>query len=173
MKSSRFFVTAVLFVSTAVLMACDAFHRTNKPETPVSATDKAVADGNAKIEQFMALKQELEREHQIILQDMRDPQGRLIKASALAQDYEWRNLSKAQRMAVKEKLSRYLALASEVLELDARKGIYVDQVERVIGTRDAAYRFQKSVENFEKIVGENFDPKPNPNRPAYSKSYDV
>jgi hypothetical protein len=175
MKSARFFVTTALFVGTAFLMACEAYHHSENAKPGASAKgDVALNLSNAKLEEAMTVQAELSRTYSIILNDIRDSNGRLVKGTSLAQDYEWRCLAKAERRSVKEKLAQFMALASEVLQVDARKGPYLTNKERVTNSRDVAFAFQKSVEAFEKLVGENFEPKAGCSSPSpYMKSYEI
>lgn len=179
MKITRFFVTAVLFVFTAYLMACDAYHSANKSTSNPSASAQQTAQlqtaraDNAKLEQAMALKTELAATFRIILDDVRDPKGQVVKGTVMAVDFKW-SMSKAQRRAAKEKLTKFVALSGEILEIDARKGVYVTNTDRVIAARDAASGYLKSLETFEKIRGENFEPKPgSDSEAAYEKSQEI
>ncbi|MBX3020636.1 MAG: hypothetical protein KF799_03075 [Bdellovibrionales bacterium] len=176
MVLARFFVTFVPFVCMASIVACEASHTAKKASDKAATADgkQIIAEGNEKLSKAMALQAELHKEYSIVLQEVRDQQGRAVKTSVLAIDYQWRILTKEQRRSAKEKLAQYLALSSEILELDARKGFYVTNKDQVTAARDAAYSFQKSLENFEKMVGENFEPKPG-SMPAapYSRSIEV
>lgn len=183
MKSGRFFVTFVCLMTTAVLMACEAFrtasHTPGQPQAshqPQTAqtVEAAAAEANAKLEQIGALEAEMVGRYLFNFESIHDLQGRRVKVEIMAMDYNWRRLSKAERTLAKQRLAQYLSMVNEILEMDARRGLYLTRKQQVLSRRDAAVSYQRSLENFEKIFGENYEAKPGAkSEPPYVKGTDA
>jgi type IV pilus biogenesis protein CpaD/CtpE len=136
MKSKRFLVTSVLFFGTLALVAC------------TSKTDKRSAqvdDGNRQIKAAAVAQNELAAKFNIALSD--------------PAKFDWNKLSKNDRQSVKEKLAEYVSAVTRTFEIDAKKGLYLTKKEILQRQLDSAMGLQKSLENFERVYGENFEPK--------------
>ena len=167
MKLGTFFVTTALLIVMGALTACPS---AKQQETSSSQ----IQQGNLQMQKALSLEAELAGGYSIYFFQVIDPAGKRINPEVMAQDYNWRRLSKAERLLVKEKLATYIALIEQVLSLDAQKGLYVTNKELVLNKRDIALSFQKNLEVFEKIVGENFEPKANDeSAPVFVKTQQV
>lgn len=136
MKPGRIFVTNVLILATAAFLAC------------TSKSDKRsaqVKEGNKQIEAASAAQGELNAKFKVSL--------------ASESRIDFNRLSKADRQTLKETLAGYVSAVTRTLEIDAKKGIYLTQKEVVQKQLGVAMNLQKSLENFERTYGENFDPK--------------
>ena len=100
--------------------------------------------------------------------------GKRVSAIDLARDFNWRKLSLEERQQAKAGLNEFVACLSQVLQADAKKGIYLTNKETVIRSRDVALAYQKSLEFFERIHGEMFSPKPHHrDEPAFIRSFEA
>jgi hypothetical protein len=133
-KSWRFFVTNVLILGTAVLLACTAKgeKRTNQ-----------VSEGNQRIQAAASAQNELNLRYKI----------------EFGAKFDWNKLSKDERQGAKEKLAEYVSAITRTFEIDAKKGVYLTEKEVLQKQLDSAMALQKSLENFERVYGENFEPK--------------
>jgi hypothetical protein len=147
-KNARFFVTAVLVLATfGVGISCSG-NRDRKQQQA-----KQVQKGTQKLAEMSAVESDLTK-RSLYLTDG------LYAVKTMAEQQNWMRFSKADRGLIKESLAQYLALSNEVLGLDAKRGIYLDRKETFDAKREGASMYQKSIENFEKVNGENFEPKP-------------
>jgi hypothetical protein len=152
-KNARFFVTVVLVLATlGVASACDGFRASKQAQT-----QKQVQEGDQKLAAMSAVESDLTKRSLFLTDAV--VYGRQVSAKTMAEAQNWRRFSKAERGLIKESLAKYLALSNEVLGLDAKRGIYLDRKETFDAKRDAAQMYQKSIEDFEKVNGENYEPK--------------
>lgn len=136
----RIFVTLTLLLGTvAPLAGCKPFRA--KP-----GTSEQIEIGDQALTQAATLEKELADQ-------------RLGLSVAPNTEYNWQKRSKSERWEAKRKLAQYLSLINKVLELDARRGLYVTHKEELLAKRDAATLRQRAIEDFEKIFGENYEPK--------------
>ncbi|NJL25490.1 MAG: hypothetical protein HC902_10170 [Calothrix sp. SM1_5_4] len=135
----RFFVTAVLLITMGQMVACNTKSRDLKRED--------VRLGAEKMARARIISAELESKYSLPV------------AKSNAGRADWSRLSKVRRNNAKELLAEYVSLLSGVLQLDAKKGIYVDHKDILIAWRDRAFDYQKSLEDFERAFGENYEPK--------------
>ncbi len=136
MKSARFFVTSVMILGTAAFLAC------------TSKTDKRsvhVSEGNRQIKVAAAVQTELAAKYNMVL-------------SAPAK-FDWNKLSKNERQGAKEKLAEYVSAVTRTFEIDAKQGLYLTNKEILQKSLESAMGLQKSLENFERVYGENYEPK--------------
>ena len=120
-----------------------------------------VAEGNAKILESRSVQTELNSKyHVFIASEPKIVNNKVIHTKDFATAYNWRVLTKEQRRDVQGKLAHYLVLINRVLEIDAQKNITIDQRDQVLESRDSAQAFQKAIESFEQVYGENFNPRP-------------
>lgn len=136
----RILVTLSLLLGTAALaVAC-------KPFRGKSTTEEQVQQGDRALVQAASVEKDLAKFNLSLL--VNNPN----------QDYNWQKRTKAERQEMKQMLARYLTLSNTVLELDARKGLYVTRKDEVVAKRNAATERQRSLESFERIFGENYEP---------------
>lgn len=150
MRTGRFFVTAVILM----IIALGTVYFSGS-----DAASSLIQKGNSELREAEALEADLAK-YSVHLAGLQAAGGKALNPQAMAQAYYWPHLTRQERWQVKQKLAEYLALVQSVLEIDARRGLYLTNKEVVFGKRDAAQDFQKSLEAFEKKIGENFDPKP-------------
>lgn len=167
MKTGRFFVTFVLVLITVLVCNC---HGRRQPKAVVS-------EGNTALTHAMIVGNDLTRRHQMRVQ-VQEPNGvavpQRLRTETLAHDYNWKRLSLTERQEIKGKLNDYIASLSRALEIDSQKGVYITHRDSVLRWRENALSYQRSLEDFEKIVGETFDPKRSGEiQPVYSRSYEA
>lgn len=152
----RILVTLSLLIGTAALaVACKPFQRK-------SSTEQQRQQGDQALVQAAAVEKELAGFNLSLL--VNDPK----------QDYNWQKRSKAERQEMKRMLARYLTLSNTVLELDARKGLYLIRKDEVVAKRNAATERQRSLEDFERVFGENYEPsKDAGSLPDYVPAHDI
>ncbi len=159
MKSGRFFVTSVLIFMSVLICACKARHENHS----------SVQEGAETMKRAMLLGNELDARFQLAVQVSaeKSQDRQLMPERAHVHAYNWKRLSLAERREVKGKLNEYISLLSTVLQVDARKGVYLTNKDLVISWRDGALAYQRALENFEKIHGESFEPKRSQGRLAH------
>ena len=135
MKSGRFFVTSVLILGIAVLLACTS--KTDKRSVQVN-------EGNQQIKAATVVQNELATKYAIVL--------------SASNKFNWSKLNKNERQVAKEKLAEYVSAITRAFELDAKKGLYLTKKEILQQSLESAMGLQKSLENFERVYGENFEP---------------
>lgn len=148
MKFARFFVTSVMLLGIAFMVACNASYRRDKH--PV---DELVKEGNEKLKESRAIQDDLSSKYDLVV----DADARNSKPTPA--NFPFKKLSKAQRREIQSKLAQFLALINRVLEIDTTKNITIENRETILSSRDLAEDFQKRLEIFEQIYGENFNPK--------------
>lgn len=165
MKTGRFFVTIVLILVTGIVVSCKG------------RKDDKLEDGKQDLARARFIGHELARPPymlRIAWDEVKDRNGNKVNTQTLAQDYNWRRLSYSQRFELKKMLAEYVEILNRVLRLDSEKGIYVDGVELIVASRDAAYAYQQSLEACEKSdlckPSNSTDPQPIYN-PALEASY--
>lgn len=179
MKTGRFFGTTVLALITILVVSCkDNQHpkRAHVRNTKAFGSTDPVQQGGNTMGKAMQIGAELVLRYQMQIQNHegRDHSGQKVNSETRAQDYNWRRFSLVERNEVKGKLNQYVSLVSEILALDAQKGIYLTMKESVIGWRDSAMAYQRSLEHFEKTFGENYDPKSGGQlQPVYNRSLEA
>jgi hypothetical protein len=136
MKTTRFFVTAALILGTAAFVACN--RKTDKRTSQFQ-------EGNQQIQAAAGAQSDLAAQFKISLDS--------------ASGFNWNSLSKDQRQSAKEKLAGYVSAVTRTFEIDAKKGLYITKKEVLQQQLNQAMSLQKSLENFESVYGENFEPK--------------
>lgn len=155
----RNFVTVVVVVGSLFLVSCKD---KKKEPSKAAAKEEMVEQGNEKIERAFNIVNDLEVEFGIVLLPVQTeattPGGRSNREKS-ASNYNWRRLSKDERLAVKQNLAEYVSLASQVLAIDTQKLLYVEVEQKVSITLTLknAQSFQNSLETFEKWRGENYE----------------
>jgi hypothetical protein len=151
MRNALFFVTAVTLMGS--FAACSKKHNVYRQEVQV---------GNEKLDQATAVENEL-----------RTLNVNLDGASAKKLDKNWfMQFSLDERRKVKEDLSHYLSLVNDIMALDARRGLVVTHKDQIISKRDNATAFEKLLEDFESVYGENYKPSHLPTA-AEMRSYSI
>jgi len=151
----RFLVTTTLLLGTLIGVGC-------KPFKSRVATKDQIEMGNESLAQANEVEKGLARYNLALAMPMPNL------------DYNWKKRTRAERQELKRMLAHYLALSNSVLELDARKGLYVTHKEAVTGKRDAASEKQRSLETFEAIFGENYEPgKDAADQPDYVPAHNI
>jgi hypothetical protein len=159
-KSGRFFVTAVVLLGMAGFVACDSHRVTREKDGQKAHDDKAalVQEGNAKIVQIQALQESLSRDFGVVIaQNVKGIRAQSQRAHDLADKLTV--LRKEARRELQGKLAQLLQLINRVLEIDSKNLITIENREKIFASRDSAELVQKSVEDFERVSGENYDPK--------------
>jgi hypothetical protein len=159
MKSGRFFVTYVVILAMAGVVAAmaPASGRAVSAVTSQSEVDRKAAlvqEGNAKIQESIALQSELKGKFDIAI---RTETKSAKHKSHLSEKVAWARLSKADRREVQAKLARFLQLVNRILEIDAQKNIMVENRDQIVNSRESAENFQRSLENFERENGANYN----------------
>ncbi len=134
MKLVRFFVTVVLFLGIASLFS-------SQMKSDPSASQ--VSEGNRQIKTAASLRYELAWKFNLLVDKPK---------------YDWNKLSKADRQFAKEKLAEFISAVTRTFEIDAKKGIYLTGKEELQKQLDGAMDLRKSLDNFERTYGENFEP---------------
>jgi hypothetical protein len=164
-KTGRFFVTLVLILVTGIIISCRG-RKNDKMEEGKQDLVRARFIGHelARAPYFMRVSWE----------ETKDQYGQKISTQTLAQDYNWRRLNHSQRYELKKMLAEYIELLNRIMRTDAEKGIYVDGLDLIIASRDAAYAYQQSLEACEKSETckpvNSTDPQPIYNQ-AFEASY--
>ena len=161
MKLGRFFVTAVAILATLGTTACHS----QKKETRRTLA----LEGSQKLTESQALAEELYKTYRIKIVDepWKLSSGVYVDSTRIGSSYNWRRLTLAERQAAKEKLAQMITLLSRVMEIDAKKGLYIDRVEKVRSRYKGAIAFQNSLRQFEEIYGEQADLKGTENERVY------
>lgn len=169
MFTKRFFVTAVAFFGT--LWALAACHRSsdNAPNTT-----EWVKEGQDQLKRADKIELELASVGVLIgEQNQMSMNGTLVPQERIVRDTNWRRFSRDQRVVIKQKLLKYVSIASSILEIDARKGVYLTQKALITSKRDNAFKMVKEIENAERMYGENWNPKPDPSAPPLIPNHDI
>lgn len=184
MSSARIFVTAVLLMST-LISACEgkgkpvggaAIEQEGKAGEGKSPQEQ-IDEGNEKFNQAWEVIGELESDYQISINVLgfgRRRGGARLEPSA--SNYNWRRLSRERRLTVKQKLAEFVTLAARILEIDTKKGVFITDEDKtkVQATLQTVMAYQKSLEKYEVLMGESFEPKPEySNEPPYKREYDA
>lgn len=149
----RIFVTVVVFMAS-VSVGCSG----GKKAVDRSSASALKAEGNEKLNQAEELVQDLAKNYRILILDYphKLPDGSMADSRRYGALYNWKRLkTPAERQAPKEKLAQLITLLSRVMEIDAKKGIYVEFKDKVQSRYDGALAFQASLNQLEKIYGEN------------------
>ena len=163
------FVTAVLIVGALSQVACS---QKKEKTTDANTVQTLVVEGNQKSAESVAIAQELRAKYAIHLEAfVRTEKTKVaVPGSQLAKDLNWLSLTRADRQIVKEKLAAYVTLVSRLIEIDAKKGVTVDEIKEIRGKRETALQLQRSLEFFEAIYGEQYEPKNPEFQPRYRTS---
>jgi hypothetical protein len=170
-KTGRFFVTAVVFLSMALAVACDADRRSREAAGRQQHETNAqlAKEGNEKLGQAQVLERSLEADYKLTINT--NPKVTNAQVKATIEKFPWKSLHLIARRDIQGKIARYLQLMNRVIEIDSKRLITVDFRERVLAGRDSAEVIQKTIEKFEKANGESYDFKdetPAPSRRAES-----
>jgi hypothetical protein len=139
MRARLFFVTYVVLLAIAGLAASRVYQSESLRQASL------VREGNAKLGEIRDVQEKLTVRFGIEFEGRSEP--------------DWKMLSKAERREVQSEVAHLLSLINRVLEIDAKKNITIENRTPLLISRDSAESVQKSVENFESMYGENFDPK--------------
>ena len=171
-KLGRFFVTAVVLLAMADVVACNG-HSTSgdggSSAQPKSNPENAVLvqEGNAKIIAATSLQRELMNKFSLfIASEPKIYRNQVLHTRDFAEKFNWRGLHKTERREIEGKLALYLQLVNRVLEIDSKSLITIDNREQILTSRDSAALFQKGLEDFERVYGQNYEPKEDVQNPA-------
>lgn len=175
MKSVRFFVTAVVVLNSVISIGCaDKKKRSKADPIQISALRN---EGKAKWDETETLGTELRTAYGIMILDQphrTEKNSRtMITSKLMGQKYNWHRLTLAERTAAKEKLAKYVQAVSRILEIDAKKGVYVTNMAIIRSRYDGALAFQNSLFQFEKVVGEQYESKAAGQPPVYFAPIDI
>ncbi len=171
MKFGRIFVTVTMVLATLGTVACSQGEKKAKEKKAArQAQNKAlIAEGTELLAQYTALRTELDNDYKIIVADQRVKLAPHIYADhrTLGKEYNWVRLSLAQRQTAKERLASMITVLTRIIEIDTKRGVYVDHLQMILDRKTAAESFQISLGNFEKLRGEMFDDPAPANSPVY------
>lgn len=167
MRIARFFVTCVVLLGTLSSVACG--NKKDKKKTDTATMQSLKAEGAAKWEISEVLGKDLAQAYRIMILDyaQRMPSGALIESKTMGHKFNWGRLTLAERQAAKEKLAQYVTAVSRLVEMDARKGVYLTNMDKVRSRYEGALAFQASLTKFEEIAGEMYEPKVAGQAPIY------
>lgn len=151
MYRGRFFVTFVLVLGTLAYGAC------SPKKTNVQA--ELVKEGSEKLREADAVEAQLRRFQILFSPSKEEMAGKSGNSEDMAQSYDWTRLTRVERHLVREKLAKYMTLASRVQEIDTQRGLYIENKDVFLLKVSVALSYQKSLENFERTFGVNFEPK--------------
>lgn len=172
MQIGRFFVTFVGIFTLLTTVSCSksAERKAKEKKAAREQLSKALlAEGETLLSQSDELRKELDEIYKIWIRD--EP----IKVAAqttrdhktLGRDYNWDRLNKPERQAVKEKLAALMTKYSRILEIDAKKGVYITHIKKIKDRKLATESHQISLTNFELLYGEQFNPPTAGSGPVY------
>lgn len=173
MKSGRFFVTVVVILGIAGAVACDGNRgRRRAAQAETDRKEALVQEGNAKIKEANDLREELKQAKFSVAigNESKSLRNRDTKTFETPEKYSWRRLSLVERREVQGKLAQLLQLINRILEINTKKNITVENRDQIVIARESAEAFQRSLENFEREVGVNFDPSQHSQRVEVLKS---
>jgi len=173
MNFARFFVTAVVVLNSLISIGCgDKKKRSKADPVQISALRN---EGKAKWDETETLGTELKTAYQIMILDQphRTPGGAMVNSKLMGQKYNWHRLTLAERTLAKEKLQKYVTAISRILEIDAKKGVYVTKMATIRSRYDGALAFQNSLFNFERLLGEQYETKTPGQPPVYFSPVDI
>ncbi len=149
MKLGRFFVTVTTLLCLSLLTVVSARHTVVHEST----SEGLVHEGNAKLAEAQVLQRELAHKFNVVIGS----------ETSATHAIKWNGFSKLQRLEVQSGIAAYLSLLNRVLQIDAQKNITIEHREQVVASRHSAEALQESIENFEKIYGQNFETKSSEN----------
>lgn len=169
----RFSVTVVLLLGTVISMGCGNKKKTKTPDPVKMATLKSEVKG--KWDESEALGKELNQSFHILIldEDYRTRNGSLVTSKLMGQKFNWGRLTLAERHAAKEKLARYVTVVGRLIEIDAKRGVYITNMDKVRSRYEGSLAFQESLNMFEKVVGEQYEPKTPGQSPIYFAPIDI
>lgn len=171
MNFARFFVTAVILVTSVVSVGCGD---KKKAKTDPAAITALRNEGKAKWEDTELLTKELAQTYRILILDMPFRHNKLtIDGKLMGQKFNWGRLTLSERQAAKEKLAAFITSTSRIIEIDAKKGVYVTHMDKVRSRYASALAFQTSLNLFEQNGGESFEPKNPGQGPIYFAPIDM
>jgi hypothetical protein len=165
-KSGRFFVTSVILFAMAAAISCDRnrANREHAGQQNKEAKAALVTEGNAKIAEAQTLQKQLAADGVVISSESKSLREHSTRATAL--NAKLMTLPLAARRDIQSRLAQYLQLINRVIEIDTKNLITIDNRDLIYTSRNSAELLQKSIEEFEKVHGESFDPKDVPQTPA-------
>lgn len=163
MRFGRFFVTIAAILSLLATVSCSksAERKAKEKKAARQEMNKALlAEGETLLTQTDEQRKELDDLYKIWIRD--EP----IKVAAdttrdhrtLGRDYNWERLNSTERQAVKEKLAALMTGYARILEIDAKKGVYITHIKKIKDRKLATESHQISLSNFEKLHGEQYNP---------------
>lgn len=123
-----------------------------------SNTAALKAEGNDNIAKADTIIQDLAQNYRIIILDYPEiqPDGSKADSQVYGASYNWKRLKTPQdRQVPKEKLAEVITLLSRVLEIDAKKGLYITNKSKIESRYQGALAYQSSLTRLEKNYGEN------------------
>jgi hypothetical protein len=152
-KSGRFFVTTVILLAMGATVACNR-NRANRERSRAELMN----EGNAKIAQAQALQKQLAADFGVnITSDSKGLREQTLRGKDLTDKLMCLHVS--ARRDIQARLAQYLQLINRVIEIDAKNLITIENRDMIFTSRNSAELLQKSIEEFERTHGENFNPK--------------
>lgn len=174
MRFGRFFVTSAAILSTLAIVACSKGEQKAdvKRAERLKQNKALLAEGNALIAQTDALRKELDSAPlNIKIQDVpiENPvaKGKTINHKTIGESYNWERLTQAERQLAKEKLAALMTGLTRILEIDAKKGVWVENIKKINERRVATEAYQTSLGLFETQYGEQYNPQSAGSGPLY------
>src|SRR5689334_6394437 len=122
MNSARFFVTAVIVLTSLISIGCGDKKKAKNDPAKVSALRN---EGKAKWDETEVVSKDLAQNFRILILDQpyKSSSGHsYIDGKLMGQKYNWGRLTRAERIAAKEKLAQFITATSRIIEIDAKKG---------------------------------------------------
>ena len=159
MKTGRFFVTAVILLGIAASVSCEVSRtRKNAAQSETERKAALVAEGNAKILESEKIREELRSTYGVHLANVPRFKDK-VSGMATPEKFNWKEVAIERRREIQAKLAQYLQLVNRVLEIDSQRLITVENRDKLITARVNAEAFQRSLEQAESTLGENYTPK--------------
>jgi hypothetical protein len=160
-RFGRFFVTSVILLAMAAATACDRkrSEREHSGQKNQEQKNALVKEGNDNIAKAEALKKQLAADYNVTINS--DSVG-LHTQSQQTKDLNDNLMNRplAARQDIQGRLAQYLQLINRVIEIDSKNLMNVANRDVLYTSRNSAELLQKSVEQFVKAHGENFNPPP-------------
>jgi hypothetical protein len=175
MNFARFFVTLVMPLVTVISIGCNGKKAESKADPARTATLKA--EVKAKWDETDVIGEGLKQNYRIMILDepmrMNSRSITMVDSRTLGLKYHWGRLTLAERRLAKEKLALFVTAISRVIAIDAKRGLSVTNMDKVQSRYQGALAFQESLMTFEKLAGEQYEPKNPGQAPIYFPPIDI
>jgi hypothetical protein len=173
MNFARFFVTVVFLFGTVISMGCSDKKTGKSDPARMSSLKKEV---KSKWDDSDVQGRELAQAFRILILDApirAVSTMTLIDSRLMGQKFNWGRLTFSERQTAKEKLAKYVTNISRLIEIDAKRGVYITNMDKVRSRYQGALAFQESLTFYEKAKGEQYEPANPGQPPTYNPPVDV